>query len=589
MKLKSKISIALKIILTLFFVGCSKDMLDEKPPNLITTETLYTNLSGFETGLNGLYATARLIRRGLWDGGQYNKDYLIGEFLVSGNDNVIANSENSSGGYSRIAVSFRNELTPNTYFITGVFNWLYQIVNAANTIITETAKPTIDWSGAGGTKDENKNRVIGEARAVRAWAYRHLSNGWGDVPLVLNESLGSTIKTDWERTPVADVRKQIISDLLFAEKNIPVDPALQGKITRGAVQHYLADMYLTIDKPDSALYWANAVINTPQYKLITARYGVNASKPGVPFMDMFTDGNVNRNQGNTEALWVHQFAYQVIGGGGVNTIDIYACRYEQLKVGAVAPLISTVERGGRGSTRASFSQFALYLYKRPDPTPITKHDILHWRQNVVGDGRLWPDDRMSPYVIRWFYRLNNATDNAPYASDKLPSGYHYGDTIWTSWTTPILYGNRPVLNWPWSRKIAIGVNPQAPNTGESYGNQIIVRLAETYLIKAEAQFKLNDMAGAAATINVIRARAHADPITASNVTLDFILDERSRELAFEEDRRWTLLRTNKWIERTQLYNTNGGAYITDRDKLFPIPQTVIDANLTKIMPQNPGY
>lgn len=578
MKLKSKISVALKIILTLFFVGCSKDKLDEKPPNLITTETLYINLSGFETGLNGLYATAREIRRGLWDGGQNNKDWLTGEFLVSGNDNVIANSENSSGGYSRVAVSFRNELTPNTFFIQGVFDWLYRIVGAANTIITQAEKPTIDWSGAGGTKDENKNRVIGEARAVRAWAYRHLSNGWGDVPLVLSESLGSTVRTDWDRTPVADVRKQIISDLSFAEKYISVDPSLQGKITKGAVQHYLADMYLTLDQPDSALYWANAVINTPQYKLITARYGVNASKPGVPFMDMFTDGNVNRNQGNTEALWVHQFAFETIGGSGAHTIDVYACRYENIKIGSVVPLISTVERGGRGSTRASFSKFALELYKWPSASPITKSDVLKYK-----------DDRMSPYVIRWFYILNDATGNAPYKADKLPVGYKYGDTIWTKWANPILYGNRPVLDFPWSRKIAIGVNPKAANTGESFGNQIIVRLAETYLIKAEAQFKLNDLAGAATTINIIRARAHAAPITGSDVTLDFILDERSRELVFEEDRRWTLLRTNKWIERTKLYNTNGGTYITDRDKLFPIPQTVIDANLTKEMTQNPGY
>jgi starch-binding outer membrane protein, SusD/RagB family len=73
------------------------------------------------------------------------------------------------------------------------------------------------------------------------------------------------------------------------------------------------------------------------------------------------------------------------------------------------------------------------------------------------------------------------------------------------------------------------------------------------------------------------------------VDIDFILDERSRELFLEEHRRWTLLRTGKWLERVRAYNNNGGAHITERDLLFPIPQSVIDANLTKEMPQNPGW
>jgi hypothetical protein len=58
---------------------------------------------------------------------------------------------------------------------------------------------------------------------------------------------------------------------------------------------------------------------------------------------------------------------------------------------------------------------------------------------------------------------------------------------------------------------------------------------------------------------------------------------------FEEHRRYTLLRTNKWLERTRLHNFNGGQVISDRDVLYPIPQSVIDANLTEAMPQNPGF
>ena len=114
-------------------------------------------------------------------------------------------------------------------------------------------------------------------------------------------------------------------------------------------------------------------------------------------------------------------------------------------------------------------------------------------------------------------------------------------------------------------------------------------MADTYLLLAEAQFYLNDLAGAATTINLVRARANATPIAASQVTLDFILDERSRELWSEEHRRYTLLRTGTWFDRTKKFNLIAGKVITLRDTIFPIPQVVIDANLSKTMSQNPGW
>src|SRR5690606_13444755 len=122
----------------------------------------------------------------------------------------------------------------------------------------------VDWSGGGMSEEENKNLVLAEARAIRAWAYRHLSFLWGDVPLVLEPSSGATIKTDWTRTPVDQVRGQIIEDFLFAEQHVPVERELQGRITKGAIQHYLAEMYLTINDPDNALIMAEKVINTPE-------------------------------------------------------------------------------------------------------------------------------------------------------------------------------------------------------------------------------------------------------------------------------------------------------------------------------------
>jgi hypothetical protein len=214
------------------------------------------------------------------------------------------------------------------------------------------------------------------------------------------------------------------------------------------------------------------------------------------------------------------------------------------------------------------------------------------------------DHRGGNFSYRFFYLMNNggslpsnaninsaATCATPgYTSG--PSGGRLGvDTVRLS-----INCNEPAPNataapnWPSIRKwdCAPGDTADVQNSS-NFNDQIYLRLADTYLLLAEAQFRLNDLAGAAATINLIRARANATPITAAQVTLDFILDERSRELISEEHRRYTLLRTGTWFTRTQVNNKYAGTKIALRDTLLPIPQSVIDANLTKVMPQNAGY
>lgn len=555
MKTTKIISVLLLIVL---LSGCNNlfDPLKEESPHLITAETLYKNLDGFEAGLNGLYALVRLERTGL-------NDYLGAHWLI-GTDNMTCNygtSGTSAWGVSYDWGSVNNPVHPSHQ---RPFEWLYRTINAANTIISRANNEDVDWKGGGLSEKDNKNIVVAEAKAIRAWAYRHLSFGWGDVPLSLEESMGSTIKTDWVRSPVLQVRKQIVSDMLFAEKYVPVEPVMRGRLTKGAIQTYLSEMYLTLGKPDSALFWADKAINTPQYKLVTERYGVNAKKPGVPFMDMFYDGNVNRAEGNTEALWVWQFALNVIGGSGSNLFHIHNGRYYSIKIGTVVPLQLTIPRAGRGVARVSLTKWAINLYEPKD-------------------------DRGSEYAIRKYFILSNAETNAPAVADLLPKGYNYGDTIKMSWSQDLTRADALRADWPYSRKAEPGVNPADLADYQHYNDALYLRLANTYLFKAEAQFKLGNSAGAAETINILRRRAHASTVTAANINIDFILDERARELALEEDRRWTLLRTKKWYERTKLYNFNGGQNITLRDTIFPIPQAVIDANLTKAMTQNPGW
>ena len=538
-------------------LGCSKfgdNILDEQPPHIITAVTLYKSYDGFNAGVNGLYSLIRDTKKG-------ENDYM-GANLVNGTDNIATNYVYL--GFEHIAETWGNINNPTHGQYIRQFTLLYRIINTANTIITRAEDEDVNWVGGSRGAEENKNYVVAEARAIRAWAYRHLTYGWGDVPLNIEESAGSNIKTDWERAPAGEVKQMIIDDLEFAEQHIPVEPEYSSRLTKGAVQTYLAEMYLAVNNPERALFWADQAISSPAYRLVTARYGVRQNEPGVPFMDMFKAGNENRADGNSEALWVWQFGINVVGGSSHSSIFFHVGRYWNIQVDGITPLQLTAERGGRGVARMSFTKFALDLY---EPS----------------------DDRGSDHAIRKYFVLKSASENAPYAADRLPAGYSYGDTIHLDWSGDLTPTTKFDPKWPFSRKFDDGHNPNNLADGASYNSLPILRLAETYLLKAEAQLLLGDLPGAAETINVVRRRSNASDIDASQVTLDFILDERSRELILEEDRRWTLLRTQKWLERTRLHNKNGGQLITERDLLFPIPQGVIDANLTKEMPQNPGY
>jgi hypothetical protein len=452
---------------------------------------------------------------------------------------------------------------------------LYRIINGANTIIDRADNASIVWS------DKDKKQIVGEARLIRAWAYRHLTFLYGDVPLNLKESKGSSIKTDWERAPIAEVRKAMEADLLYAEANMSDLPVVEGRASKVVAQHYLAELYLTIGDFTKAREKALAATQNTNYSLTTARYGTQASMPGTPFTDMFLDRNSNRSQGNREALWVMQNEYLSVGGDANIMRRWWVNRYNDIRVGNPLrnPLTFSQEYGGRGLGRFAVTKFALSLY---GPT----------------------DHRGGNFSYRFFYLMNNGASLPSNANINMaatcatpgytsgPSGGRLGvDTIRLS-----INCNEPAPNaaaapnWPSIRKWDWAPSDTADvQNSSNYNDQIYLRLADTYLLLAEAQFRLNDLAGAAATINLIRARANATPITAAQVTLDFILDERSRELISEEHRRYTLLRTRTWFNRTLANNRHAATRITLRDTLLPIPQSVIDANLTKVMPQNAGY
>jgi len=547
--MKIFLSIIKIILIIIFLSGCSNDILEEEPPHLLAAETLYTKLSGFEAALNGLYNVARHHR---WQSEKI-------EHSINGTDNMCSNARRGD-----IYYMWESTNSPANKKLLEIFSWLYEVINTANTIISRAENEKVNWAGGSNTPENNKKRVIAEARALRGWAYRYLTSNWGDVPLSLSEYSGSTIKTDWERAPRLEVRRQVISDFKFAQQYIPTEGSLQGRMTKGAVQTFLAEMYLTINKPDSALYWCNQVIENPAYFLVTERYGVKKDDPrGCAFGDMFKEGNQNRAEGNTEALWVWQFELNSVDERGNEMSRAVTGKYNTWVINGKRALQYTYERGGRGKSYFGVTKWWIDSYEPQD-------------------------ERASNYILRKYFILRDAEYNAPYPADLLPDGFNYGDTIWCNWEEPITPNNFSLPDWPYTRK-GEGTDPENMAADFSWHDLIYLRLADTYLLKAEAQLKLGYLNEAAETINIVRERSNATPITGDDVTLDFILDERSRELIIEEDRRITLTRTHKWYERTKKYNLFGGDKITERDTLFPIPQDVIDANITKIMPQNPGW
>ena len=125
---------------------------------------------------------------------------------------------------------------------------------------------------------------------------------------------------------------------------------------------------------------------------------------------------------------------------------------------------------------------------------------------------------------------------------------------------------------------------------------IIIRLAEMYLIRAEAEMYLGDKVSAANDINVIRRRAAKTgcekemEIRPEDVDIDFILDERGRELSAEMQRFYDLKRTGKLVERVKQHNPDAAPNIKDYHVLRPIPQSVLDAVTNKKeFTQNNGY
>ncbi len=500
------------------------EVLKEVPRNILSTNNLYTTEEGFQYGLNALYAKARLEKAEMRPTGT-----LPYAMLSMGVDNCWGNYI----GPGDFAIQYFQEFNnPNAVIYNSMFVWLYEIVSSANQIINRAENVEITWTTG------RKEIVVAEAKVLRYWAYRHLTYMWGAVPLSLEESTGSTIRLDWERTPVDEILEVMEKDLQYASDNLPSVPGLPGGLTSSVADYYLAELYLKMNDPQKAENSAMRIIETGNYSLITSRYGIKSGDMGTPYTDQFIDGNVLRVQGNTEVIWEWLFEADVVGGGGSWLRNYWEMRYYSISGVSLSPAL-----GGRGVGRQSPTRAAIDLYETTD-------------------------DRVSDAAMHWFLIKDDGDSVFLRTTDETEK-----DVYWPS-----------IKKWDY-------YHPDEKRIAEKDGYNDIpyLRLADVYLLLAEALHKQDKNIEAAIYLNMVRERSGASSISAGDVDMEFILDERSRELIGEEHRRYTLLRTGTWLGRTQTMNPISGPFITERDELFPIPQEVLDANISSPMLQNPGY
>lgn len=519
--------------------GCNEaEFLRENPKDAIYAENLFVDYTGFRMAVNALLDFPRQERADMIQSAELGTVWKIGV------DNGWANTELSwTRGLSRYSVDLNPEMqliNRDTEGRDGLFLILYRAISSANTIISRAENAAVDWQGASPQQAEaNKSLIVAHARLIRAWAYRHLALTFGAVPLNTEEINGLTYRNDWQRNSVEEIQAQILEDLTFAEAHLPEHSTDVLVLPRAVAQHYLAELHLWMGNPALAEEAALRVAQNPNYALITERYGVRRQEPGVPFMDQFHQGNVLPSQGNTEAIWVFPNS---------DVIDYLGARANSMRrswtpnYSAYAPY--TPENGGRGIGRLAITAWAFSIYEPQD-------------------------DRFSEFAVRKAY---TGYDGETIETTMAPEDMAINNNRWAS-----------TRKWDWTY-----TDPDLWNATHSFNDQPYLRLAETYLLLAEAQLALGKTADAATWINRVRQRSNASPIGAGEVTLDFILDERSRELITEEHRRETLVRTGTLVERTRRYNPIA-SNIQDFHTLLPIPRYVIDANTGRRMDQNPGY
>lgn len=512
--------------------------LSEHPITAIT-DTFYASPQGFADAVSASYEELRNFyaqERGL-------------TVTAFGTDEFTKGAD----GSHKVINDYTAGLNGDETFFRDSWRGFFRGINTANTVIDRA--PTAQVT------DAVRTEAVAEARFLRALYYFDLVRMFGAVPIQLTATMGPT--TEANRDDVAKVYDAIVADLQFAEANLPDTQKDYGRATRPAAEHLLALVYLTraaAGDMAKAADEAKKVINSGLFSLLPK------------YSDLWTFGN----EKNSEIIWSVQFTGDPLTTGPGNSSHLYYLMAYELFPGMQRDLAN-----GRA-------------FKRFRPT--------NWLLN------LWDRTKDSRYddSFTTVYYANNAA-----SIPKNPDGslkFQVGDTaIWMPGVeitaaerashpytilTPSQYTDAafPSFNKKFIDPFRLTVN-DVRGSRDWY----VMRLAETYLIAAEALMRDGKPDEALPYVNKVRERAAkqgvaktAMDVTVADLGLDFILDERSRELAGEGMRWFDLVRTGKLVDRVKLYNTAAASNIQSFHVLRPIPNEQITLT-SNAFPQNPGY
>ncbi|MGA0556051.1 RagB/SusD family nutrient uptake outer membrane protein [Larkinella sp. VNQ87] len=538
----------------LFLSACQNEL--EEDVRTQVTDSYLNTASGFQDAVNAAYASLKTVFCAIEDNG------IVPILTVFGTDTFT----NGFDGGNKMLNFYNSDLNPRTTAVTNNWNNLYTAINTCNTVISRAPQVT-------GLTDAVKTGRVAEVRFIRAQYYYMLVQLFGPVQLALTETTG--IQTTATRSPVRDVYDTIIKDLEFAVQNLPATQANYGRVSKPAAEHALALVYLAratseAKQPDDypkAATLAKNVINNYSFKLLD------------DFGKVFEQGSGEKN---SEVVWAIQNTKDVIANGPGNTMHLYfIMKYDDL------PGMQRDIANGRPYARYKPTDFVLNtLFDRQRDSRYTK-----------SFKRVFYCNRPGTYTINGRSVMLAAGDTALYLTDREWTTAEINRAKYNVWT-PSRQNERvfPTLN-----KF---LDPERPGVNDQPGSRdlLFYRLAETYLIAAEALLMSGNAAEAATYLNVVRRRAAtlgstpaetqanrtAMEVTPNQLTLDFILDERARELLGEGNRWIDLARTGKLIERVKKYNPLAAANIKDHHVLRPIPQQQIDRTEGEFR-QNPGY
>jgi len=576
----------LALALLLSVTGCQK-VLEENPKSQITPQ-FFSTPGGILGGIAGVYSDMR----NLWGTEGFTN------ITTAGTDEVLA-----GGSASGVYWWTYNNIVATDGATTALWNIAYQDINTANGVLQFGAEASLP--------DSTKAQYLAQAKFLRAFYYFYLVQTFGDVPL--HTSFITNATTSDTRAPIKDVYAQIISDLTEASQELPAKPTapfLGKPATQASALYFLAKVYLTRgwSSADSSGDFAQAIS-------IASNLITNASTYGLGLWPDYASSNAPGNEYGPETIFVvdreadlkygeRTTGSRASGPKENGTNFFFRPNYPTVNAnypasGGAAIMTRDIPNGRpfiriRPNTNYVLNQA---FVDQVNDTRYSKTFQTIWKANTAGvttprgsliagvDTGLW----VAPYEVpatqvaafKGVIFTPAGTNGAnPYTTVIFPSMKKYDDP------------NRADVNDASTRPF------------------IFAKFSDVYLIAAEAYFKLGDNANAAAMLNVLRQRAAfgttnpggltaaitAQTITPADVTLDFILDERTRELFGECQRWWDLVRTQTLNERLNAWNPTEAFvhYSTSSPAnaymLRPIPQSQINLVTSgPPFPQNPGY